>query len=186
MTGSHMFLGRTSILAIDPEPSILLCVKVLSRIGYNSLDVNTVKQRDAWLEFRMRPQPTHQSANGMCITLGKSLSSVPWVFYLSNKVNKSYYVLWNSSTPMQERGDVSVELRHSFSTLVTLCSLLIHPEATSTKCQREWRVWSKSQSRQFWLMLRNWGKWWLVKGARIAHSFSRKFSFFASMVVQSY
>jgi len=77
-----VFLRSDSILGIYPEPSILLCVKVLGGIGYDYLDVNTVKQRDARLEFRMCLQPIHQSANGMCITVGKSLRSVPWVCYL--------------------------------------------------------------------------------------------------------
>lgn len=63
MTGSHAFLRRTSILGIDPEPSTLLCVKAVRGIGYDYSDVNTAKQRDARLEFRMCLQPIHQSAN---------------------------------------------------------------------------------------------------------------------------
>lgn len=122
-TGRPVLLRRTSILGIHPDPSILTHIKAPRRIGYDYLDVNTVKQRGGRVEFRLCLEPIHCPANDVGVILGKSLSSVPWVFYLSSNVPNSYYALWNSLTPVQERHDA--DSCHSFSTSVTLSSLPI-------------------------------------------------------------
>lgn len=48
-----------SHLGTDPEPSTLMWVKALRGIGYDHWHVNTVKQRDARLEFRVCLRPIH-------------------------------------------------------------------------------------------------------------------------------
>lgn len=182
MTGRPVLL-RTSILRIDPDPSILTRMKAPRGIGYDYLNVNTVKQRDGRVEFRLCLEPVHCSANDMCVILCKSLSSVPWVFYLSSNIPNSYYALWNSLTPVQERHDV--ESCHSFSTSMTLSSLPIQEGTASTKCRKEWRVWSKFNPDSF-----SWC-WELGKAVSSERCKNRLFLFkeiliFASILVQSH
>lgn len=86
---------------------------------------------------------------------------------------------------MQERHDVTVELCHLFSTLVTLNSLPTQAGDTELLLQNSRVKFLEQKSIQTVSTdAENWGQWWVVKGTRIAHSFLRKFSFFASIVIQ--
>lgn len=70
------------------------------------------------------------------------------------KVNNSCHVLWSSLICVQERHDVSCGICSAHWWHSALCQPKWELQSYSTKHQREWRVWSRSQSRQFQQMLK--------------------------------
>lgn len=70
------------------------------------------------------------------------------------KVNNSCHVLWSSLICVQERHDVSCGICSARWWHSALCQTKWELQSYFYKHQREWRVWSRSQSRQFQQMLK--------------------------------